>query len=485
VLDPKIIRENPDIVKAALIKRLEFDEEDKNKLKEAFSKRSNFAIDETVFLELAQQNLFDSDTDIFESLRRPEVMEALIANLSEVRVEKLETFFELDLKRRNGLKEAEDLRNKKNITSKEIGRLKSSGKNPDPAVFKEMKEISVRIKEIEGELKEITVELEQLLLSIPNIPHSTTPIGGSEEFNQVVSKWGTPRDFDFQPLDHREVGERLNILDFDRAAKITGSRFALYRGAGALMERALINFMLDVHTREHGYTEVFPPFLANRDSMTGTGQLPKLEDDMFKTSMNYFLIPTGEVPITNMYRDEILPPGSLPLYFVGYTPCFRLEAGAYGQDTRGLIRQHQFNKVEMVKFVEPETSYDELERLLKNAETILQKLDIPYQVVSLCSGDISFAAAKCYDIELWVPSQDRYREVSSCSCFGDFQARRANIKFRREKGVKSEYLHTLNGSGLSVGRTVVAILENNQQEDGTVIVPEALRSYMHGLEIIA
>lgn len=469
LLDLKFIRENIAVVKEALIKRMEF------------------TIGDELKTLLAEKGLLDPDTaeNLTKCIARPDVLNVLLEEKDRVSVPKLDAFLDLDGKRRNSLKEVEELRYKKNEVSKEIGKIKSSGRQPDPAVFREMKEISNTIKSLELTLKEVKSALDKLLLSIPNMPLSTTPVGGREDHNVEVRVWGEKREFDFTPLDHREIGERLGILDFERGAKITGARFPLYLGAGALLERALINYMLDVHTREHGYKEILPPFLVNRDSMTGTGQLPKLEDDMFHTNMDYFLIPTGEVPVTNIHREEILPPGTLPLYFVAYTPCFRLEAGAAGQDTKGLIRVHQFNKVEMVKLVEPGTSSEELENLLKNAELILQRLEIPYRVLNLCSGDISFAAAKCYDIELWVPSQNRYREVSSCSTFEDFQARRANIRYRPEKKAKPRYVHTLNGSGLSVGRTVVAILENYQQKDGSVVVPKVLRPYMNELDIIS
>ena len=311
------------------------------------------------------------------------------------------------------------------------------------------------------------------------------PVGPDETGNVEVKKWGEPPKFSFEPKAHWDIGEALDIIDFERAGKITGARFALYKGAGALLERSLINFMLNLHTKEHRYKEVLPPFMVNRASMTGTGQLPKFEKELFKVEGDdYFLIPTAEVPVTNIHRDEMLDGDKLPIYYTAYTPCFRREAGSYGKDTRGLIRQHQFNKVELVKFVRPEDSYNELESLLLNAEEVLKKLNLPYRVVVLCTGDMGFAAAKTYDIEVWLPGQNKYREISSCSNFIDFQARRANIRFRRETKAKPEYVHTLNGSGLAVGRTLVAILENYQQEDGTVIVPEALRHYMGGMERI-
>jgi seryl-tRNA synthetase len=322
-------------------------------------------------------------------------------------------------------------------------------------------------------------------MTIPNIPHESVVFGRSSEDNPVIRTWGEKKTYSFKPKPHWEIGEDLNILDFTRGAKITGARFTLYRGAGALLERAVLNFMLDLHTREHGYTEVLPPFLVNRDSMTGTGQLPKFEEDLFRIDkVDYFLIPTAEVPVTNIHRDEVLNEKDLPIYYVAYTPCFRAEAGSYGKDTRGLIRQHQFNKVELVKFSTPEGSYDELEKLTINAEEILKRLNIPFRTVSLCSADLGFSSAKTYDLEAWLPGQETYREISSCSNFEDFQARRASIRFRREESGKVEFVHTLNGSGLAVGRTVVAILENYQEEDGSVTVPEVLRPYMHGMDRI-
>jgi len=349
-----------------------------------------------------------------------------------------------------------------------------------------MKEVSGRIKELDGELREVEESLEGLLLTVPNIPHAATPVGASEEENVEVRQWGTPGSFDFEVQDHVDIGAGLGILDFERASKLSGARFSLLKGAGARLERALINFMLDLHTTEHGYQETLPPFLVSRQTMTGTGQLPKFEDDLFHTEdVDLFLIPTAEVPVTNIHRDEILGADELPLCYTAFTPCFRKEAGSHGRDTRGLIRQHQFNKVELVKFVKPEDSDTELEKLLGNAETVLQKLGLPYRVVDLCTGDIGFSAARTFDIEVWLPAQNCYREISSCSTFTDFQARRANIRFRREPKAKPEFVHTLNGSGLAVGRTLVAILENFQQADGSVIIPEALRPYMGGMEKIS
>ncbi|WDT78435.1 MAG: serine--tRNA ligase [Candidatus Manganitrophus sp.] len=344
-----------------------------------------------------------------------------------------------------------------------------------------MKEVAQQIEQLEGELKKTEEEIGPFLLRLPNLPHSSVPVGKDERDNQEIRRWGAPPPFSFKPKPHWEIGEELGILDFERGAKIAGARFTLYKGAGARLERALINFMLDLHTREHGYQEVLPPFIANRESMTGTGQLPKFEEDLFRLKdEDYFLIPTAEVPVTNIYRGEILAEAQLPILYTAYTPCFRREAGSYGKDTRGLIRQHQFNKVELVKFAKPEASYDHLERLLKDAEAVLQRLALPYRVMALSTGDMGFAAAKTYDIEVWLPSQQMFREISSCSNFEAFQARRAEIRYRTAGG-KVQYVHTLNGSGLAVGRTLVAILENYQQEDGSVVIPEALRPYMDGM----
>jgi seryl-tRNA synthetase len=348
-----------------------------------------------------------------------------------------------------------------------------------------MTDVSGRIKELEEALKQVEEDLQAMMLIIPNLPHESVTYGTRSEDNPVIKEWGEKPSFDFAPRPHWEIGERLNILDFARGAKITGARFTLYRGAGALLERAIINFMLDLHTWEHGYTEILPPFMVNRESMTGTGQLPKFAEDLFKIDkLEYYLIPTAEVPVTNIHRDEILTEKDLPVYYVAYSPCFRSEAGSYGKDTRGLIRQHQFNKVELVKFTTPETSYDELEALTLNAEEVLKRLKIPFRRVSLCTADLGFSSAKTYDIEVWLPGQDAYREISSCSNFEDFQARRASIRFRREDTGRVEFVHTLNGSGLAVGRTVVAILENCQQADGSVMIPEGLKPYMKGIDRI-
>ena len=398
----------------------------------------------------------------------------------------LEDLIRYDDKRKEFSKKADELKAKKNKVSDEIGKLKREGKE-DVAEDKreEMKGISYEIKELDERIKRCEDSISEILLLIPNLPDASVPVGPDETGNVEIKKWGEPAKFSFEPKAHWDIGEALDIIDFERAGKITGARFVLYKGAGALLERSLISFMLNLHTREHRYKEVLPPFMVNRASMTGTGQLPKFEKELFKVEGDdYFLIPTAEVPVTNIHRDEILEGDKLPIYYTAYTPCFRREAGSYGKDTRGLIRQHQFNKVELVKFARPEDSYNELEALLLNAEEVLKRLNLPYRVIVLCTGDMGFAAAKTYDIEVWLPGQNKYREISSCSNFTDFQARRANIRFRREQKAKPEYVHTLNGSGLAVGRTLVAILENYQQEDGTVIVPEALRHYMGGMERI-
>jgi seryl-tRNA synthetase len=395
----------------------------------------------------------------------------------------LDRFQELEEKRRDILYENEQLRHKRNINSDKIGELKREGKDASH-IIEEMKEVSDKIKEYDEELDKVETELDDILLRIPNIPNESVPVGVDEEDNRELRKWGEPREFDFEYKAHWELGEDLDILDFERGGKVTGARFTFMKKAGARLERSLINFMLDLHTQEHDYSEVFPPFIANAESMTGTGQLPKFEKDMFKLNgLPYYLIPTAEVPVTNMYRDEILQKEELPIYHTAYSACFRAEAGAHGRDTRGIIRQHQFNKVEMVKFVEPETSYDELERITSDAEEVLQKLELPYRVVALCTGDLTFSSAKTYDLEVWMPAYDTYREISSCSNFEDFQARRAGIRYRPQPKAKAEYVHTLNGSGLAIGRTVAAILENYQNEDGSVTVPEVLRPYM-GIDVI-
>jgi seryl-tRNA synthetase len=396
----------------------------------------------------------------------------------------LRPFLDCDAKRRAVLLEVEELKHQRNRVSEQIPQMNKEAQDPSELIV-EMREVSQRIKSLDEELSEYEETLHTILMELPNLPHPSVPIGKESEDNVVVKKVGEPRSSDFETLPHWEIGEKLGILDFERAAKIAGARFALYVGLGARLERALINFMLDVQTKENGYLEVLPPFMTNRASMTATGQLPKFEEDLFKLEgWDYYLVPTAEVPVTNIHRDEILDEEDLPRFYAAYTPCFRSEAGSYGKDTRGLIRQHQFNKVELVRFTTPESSYDELEVLLSDAEMILQRLELPYQVVVLCTGDIGFSAAKTYDIEAWMAGQQKYREISSCSNFEDFQARRGNIRFRRKGKKGTELVHTLNGSGLAVGRTVVAILEHFQQEDGSVIIPEALRPYMDGIEKI-
>ncbi len=394
-------------------------------------------------------------------------------------------FETIDRKRREILPSLEDLRHRRNKVNQEIAEMKKKGEDAS-RVIAEMKDVSAEIKEKEGALSRIEDQLNPLLMIIPNMPHETVVAGADENDNPVIRTWGEKREMDFAPLPHWEIGESLHILDFARAAKIAGARFALYLGAGAKLERALINFMLDIHTNEHGYTEVLPPFMVNAASMTGTGQLPKFEEDLFKVKdWDFYLIPTAEVPVTNIHREEILQEAALPINYVAYTPCFRSEAGSYGKDTRGLIRQHQFNKVELVKFSKPEESYEELEKLTTNAEEILRRLGLPYRVISLCTGDLGFSAAKTYDLEVWLPGQNLYREISSCSNFCDFQARRAGIRFKRKGARGTELIHTLNGSGLAVGRTLVAVLENYQQKDGSVAIPEALIPYMGGRKSIA
>ncbi len=396
----------------------------------------------------------------------------------------LSAFRGLDQQRRSLLGEAETLKAERNQVSALIGRTKD--KSQVQGEIARMKDVSARIKQRDEELRQIEEQLQDLLLTLPNFPHPQTPLGASEDDNVEIRRCGTPRRFDFEVRDHVDLGEKLGILDFERAGKLSGARFSLGRGAGARLERALINFMLDLHTGEHNYIEILPPFMVNRATMTGTGQLPKFEDDLFHTEgVDLFLIPTAEVPVTNIHRDEILAGDELPIRYTAYTPCFRKEAGSHGRDTRGLIRQHQFSKVELVKFARPEDSDAELEELLGNAEKVLQLLDLPYRVMDLCSGDIGFSAARTFDIEVWLPGQDCYREISSCSTFTDFQARRASIRFRREAGAKPELVHTINGSGLAVGRTLVAILENYQQADGSVVIPEVLRPYMGGLEVLS
>ena len=398
----------------------------------------------------------------------------------------LDEYRRREVERRQFLTRLEELRHERNTLSKEVGALMQAGKRDEAEVSKaRATSINASIKDLEAQAEAQDSWVRDFLLNLPNLPHESVPVGASSHDNPVVRTWGEAPRFDFPPKAHWDIGEKLGILDFERAAKITGARFALLKGAGARLERALINFMLDLHTGKHGYTEVLPPFIANEDSLRATGQLPKFQEDLFKLEgLNYFLIPTAEVPVTNIHRDEILPAEDLPLCYTAYTPCFRSEAGSYGKDVRGLIRQHQFNKVELVKFSLPENSYEELERLLLDAEEVLQELGLHYRVVVLCTGDMGFAAAKTYDIEVWLPGQDLYREISSCSNFESYQARRAAIRCRRPGTKGAELVHTLNGSGLAVGRTLVAILENYQQADGQVVIPEKLRPYMGGMEKI-
>jgi seryl-tRNA synthetase len=394
----------------------------------------------------------------------------------------LDEFLQFEEERRLLQRESEELRNKRNTVSEEIGKMRTQ-KQDASELIREMKSVSDRIRELDEKIKILEENTDEFLLVVPNIPHESVPLGRDETENAEVRKWGEPRVFDFEPLNHWDIGTILDIIDFERASKIAGARFSLTKGYGARLERALMNFMLDLNTSK-GYKEVFPPIIVNRDSMRGTGQLPKFEMELFKISdPEFYLIPTAEVPVTNIHRNEILNEKDLPIYYTAYTPCFRREAGSYGKDVRGLIRQHQFNKVELVKFAKPEKSFEELESLTGDAEDILRRLELPYRVIVLCTGDLGFAASKTYDLEVWLPGQQRYREISSCSNFTDFQARRANIRFKREGKKGTEYVHTLNGSGLAIGRTVVAILENYQQKDGSVIVPEVLRPYM-GVEVI-
>jgi seryl-tRNA synthetase len=413
--------------------------------------------------------------------KREVIFESLKKRGTEINMEKL---FSADEKRRTLIQESEKMKSEKNELSNEIAKLKKSGTDAEDKIS-HLRDLGRAIEGLEQELRAVEKEWEDILLVIPNIPHESVPVGSSDTDNKEVKIWGEKPSFDFAPLPHWDIGEKLDILDFKRAAKIAGSRFTLYKAGGALLERAVINFMLDLHTQEHGYTEVLPPFMVNREAMTGTGQLPKFEEELFKLQgVDYFLIPTAEVPVTNIYSNEILREDDLPIKFVAYTPCFRAEAGAHGKDTRGLTRQHQFNKVELVKFARPEQSYEELEGLLLDAEDVLKKLKIHYRVSLLCTGDLGFSSAKTYDIEVWLPGQNIYREISSCSNFENFQARRAKIRYRKS-GNKVDFVHTLNGSGLAAGRTVMAIMENYQNFDGSITIPEALRPYMHGMTKIA
>jgi len=393
-------------------------------------------------------------------------------------------FPQLDTSRREKLTESEQLKNRRNVVSQEVAKLKKNGENADELIS-EMRNVNDRIKLLDDEVRELEAEMDTLLLSIPNVPHESVPVGASEEDNVLLRKVGEPTQFEFDAKPHWEIGTELGILDFEAAAKVTGSRFVFYKGLGARLERALINFMMDLHSDHHGYEEILPPYIVNRDSLIGTSQLPKFAEDLFKIEgTDYFLIPTAEVPVTNFHREEILSADALPKAFVAFSGCFRSEAGASGRDTRGLIRQHQFNKVELVQLVAPEKSFEVLEQLTGHAERVLQLLELPYRVLTLCTGDMGFASAKTYDLEVWLPSAGTYREISSCTNFEDFQARRAGIRYRPENGAKPEFVHTLNGSGLALGRTVAAIIENYQQADGTIKVPEVLKPYMGGIEYI-
>lgn len=412
----------------------------------------------------------------------PEIVsEALAKRNSRI---SLDDFLALDRQRRDNIQEVEQLKNKRNKVSQEIARLKREKKDAQ-LLIDEMGQVSARIKELDDKVREVDEQLKNILMNLPNLPHESVPVGESDVDNKEIRRWGTPAEFGFVPKAHWDIGEDLNILDFTAGAKVTGARFTFYRGLGARLERALFNFMLDLHIQKHGYLEIFPPFMVHRRSMEGTGQLPKFEEDAFKVhGTEYFLIPTAEVPVTNLYREEILDADQLPIKHCAYSACFRAEAGSAGRDTRGLIRQHQFNKVELVKFVKPEHSYEELETLVEDAEEVLKELGLPYRVSLLCTGDLGFSSAKTYDLEVWMPSYQKYVEISSCSNFEDFQARRADIKYREGNKGKAQFVHTLNGSGVAVGRTVAAILENYQQEDGSVIIPEKLRPYMGNIERI-
>lgn len=415
----------------------------------------------------------------------PELVEARLRSRGLDPTADLATLGHLEASRRRVLPEVEGLKRDQNAAGEAVARAKKAGQDPS-AVFAENKARGAKIKELEAELAAIETQRDALLLTLPNLPHESVPVGTSADDNVEVHRWGTPREFTFTPQPHWDLGAALGILDFERATRMSGARFAVLMGAGAQLSRALINFMLELHATEHGYTEVEPPFLVNRTALTGTGNLPKFEQDLFKISGEWdlFLIPTAEVPVTNLHREEILDGRLLPLKYTAYTPCFRSEAGSYGADVRGLIRQHQFDKVELVKFTTPEQSHDELELLTRNAETVLERLGLPYRRMLLCTGDMGFASAKTYDIEVWLPSQKTFREISSCSNTESFQARRAQIRFRPDGTGKAQLAHTLNGSGLAIGRTLIAILENYQQEDGSVIIPEALRPYMRGKDII-
>lgn len=423
--------------------------------------------------------------DLKRIRNNPEEIKSALANRGEdFDVTTIDRILELDERRRQILVEVENLKNTRNQESAKVPKLKKEGKDVTD-IMAEMKKLGEEIKGHDEELSKIDEELEYIMLRIPNIPNPAVPDGKSDEDNIEIRKWGEPTKFDFETKAHWDLGVNLNLLDFERAGKVTGSRFTFYKGVGARLERAVISYFLDMHVDNHGYTEILPPYMVNRKSMIGTGQLPKFEEDAFKVSNDdYFLIPTAEVPVTNLYRDEILSGEELPIKHVAYSACFRSEAGSAGRDTRGLVRQHQFNKVELVKFTKPENSYEELEKLTNDAEEVLQGLGIPYRVVRICKGDLGFTAALKYDIEVWMPSYNRYVEISSCSNFEDFQARRANIKYKETPKDKPQFVHTLNGSGVAVGRTVAAILENFQREDGSVVVPEVLRPYLGGREVI-
>ncbi|MCX7829691.1 MAG: serine--tRNA ligase [Acidobacteria bacterium] len=419
------------------------------------------------------QRIRNNKDEVKELLSRKNVPFDLIDKVSAI-----------DEEWRHQTTEAEQLKARKNSLSKEIGKLKRENKDTTE-IFSEIEKISKSIEEIEISAKEKETELKNLLLIIPNTPNADVPIGADETFNREEKKWGEIPEFEFEPKSHDELGEKLDIFDFERAAKISGARFVVYKKAGAALERALINFMIDIHTTENGYTEILPPYLVKSEALFGAGNLPKFESDLFKVDGGaFYLIPTAEVPVTNLHRDEILSEEELPLSYCAFTPCFRSEAGSYGKDTKGLIRQHQFHKVELVKFAHPDNSYNDLEKLTQDAEKILEYLNLPYRRVTLSTGDMSFSSAKTYDLEVWLPSQKTYREISSCSNFEDFQARRAQIRFKPKAGGKTRFVHTLNGSGLAVGRTVVAIIENYQQKDGAVVIPQVLRKYLNGLEII-
>ena len=456
MLDIRWIRANPELFKAAMIRRGEA------------------SVDNPINKKILQE--------AGDPKEPGKILEALLDNAAEVYIEKLEPLENIDAQRREAIGRLEALQAERNTVNKEIGRRKAN-KEPAEELFAGMKEVGNQIKELEKTVDELDQAMNEKLLVIPNAPHHTTPLGCDETANLEVRKYGQPPKFEFTVKDHVDLGSELGILDFDRAAKLTGARFSVLTGSGARLERALINFMLDVHTQKHGYREILPPFIVNADSMRGTGQLPKFEQDLFKLQgFDYYLIPTAEVPVTNLYSGEILKESDLTISYVAYTPCFRSEAGSYGRDTRGLIRQHQFDKVELVKFCKPEDSYEELEKLLDNAEEILRLLKLPYRVVALSTGDLGFSAAKTYDIEVWLPSQNCYREISSCSNFEDFQARRASIRYKgSDAKAKTSLVHTLNGSGLAVGRTWLAIVENYQDESGRVRIPEVLLPYMGGL----